>query len=125
MRYSSRLTVAAHILMCIGYFQGKEKLTSDFLAGSVNVNPVVIRNTLGKLKKAGILPAAASAVLLLVFTVAVPKLAGIPDGQIRELLPAPKGFYEDKSIPKEGQRKKLKRWPKKKKNKDLELIHLI
>lgn len=46
--------VAAHILMCIGYFQGKEKLTSDFLAGSVNVNPVVIRNTLGKLKKAGI-----------------------------------------------------------------------
>lgn len=30
------------------------------------------------------------------------------DGQIRELLPAPKGFYEDKSIPKEGQRKKLK-----------------
>ena len=31
-----------------------EKLTSDFLAGSVNVNPVVIRNTLGKLKKAGI-----------------------------------------------------------------------
>ena len=54
MRYSSRLTVAAHILMCIGYFQGKEKLTSDFLAGSVNVNPVVVRNTLGKLKKAGI-----------------------------------------------------------------------
>ena len=46
--------VAVHILMCIGYFQGKEKLTSDFLAGSVNVNPVVIRNTLGKLKKAGI-----------------------------------------------------------------------
>lgn len=29
------------------------------------------------------------------------------DGEIRELLPAPKGFYEDKSIPGEGQRKKL------------------
>lgn len=54
MRYSSRLTVAAHILMCIGYFYGKEKLTSDFLAGSVNVNPVVVRNILGKLKKAGL-----------------------------------------------------------------------
>ncbi|MEF2674609.1 MAG: Rrf2 family transcriptional regulator [Eubacteriales bacterium] len=54
MRYSSRLTVAAHILMCIGYFHGKEKLTSDFLAGSVNVNPVVVRNILGKLKKAGL-----------------------------------------------------------------------
>ena len=52
MRYSSRLTVAAHILMCIRYFHDKEKLTSDFLAGSVNVNPVVVRNTLGKLKKA-------------------------------------------------------------------------
>lgn len=54
MRYSSRLTVAAHILMCIRYFHGKEKLTSDFLAGSVNVNPVVVRNILGKLKKAGL-----------------------------------------------------------------------
>ena len=54
MRYSSKLAVASHILMCIDYFQGKAKLTSDFLAGSVNVNPVVIRNTLGKLKKAGI-----------------------------------------------------------------------
>ena len=54
MRYSSRLTVAAHIRMCIGYFHGKEKLTSDFLAGSVNVNPVVVRNILGKLKKAGL-----------------------------------------------------------------------
>ena len=47
MRYSSKLAVASHILMCIDYFQGKAKLTSDFLAGSVNVNPVVIRNTLG------------------------------------------------------------------------------
>ena len=54
MRYSSRLTVAAHILMCIRFFHGKEKLTSDFLAGSVNVNPVVVRNILGKLKKAGL-----------------------------------------------------------------------
>ena len=54
MRYSSRLTVAAHILMCIRYFHGREKLTSDFLAGSVNVNPVVVRNILGKLKKAGL-----------------------------------------------------------------------
>ena len=42
-----------------------------------------------KLKKAGILPAAASAVLLLVFTLAVPKLAGIPDGQIREQMSMP------------------------------------
>lgn len=35
-------------------FEGKEKTTSTFLAGSVNVNPVIIRNTLGQLKAAGL-----------------------------------------------------------------------
>ena len=32
----------------------KKKTTSTFLAGSVNVNPVIIRNTLGQLKSAGL-----------------------------------------------------------------------
>ena len=54
MQFSSRLPIAMHILLCIVTFDGKEKLTSDFLAGSVNVNPVIIRNTLGKLKTAGL-----------------------------------------------------------------------
>ena len=54
MQFSSRFPIAVHVLLCIHTFDGQEKLTSDFLAGSVNVNPVMIRNTLGKLKAAGL-----------------------------------------------------------------------
>lgn len=54
MQFSSRLPVAVHILLAIIEFEGKYKTTSTFLAGSVNVNPVIIRNTLGQLKAAGI-----------------------------------------------------------------------
>lgn len=55
MQFSSRLPVALHILLAIVEFEGKEKTTSVFLAGSVNVNPVIIRNTLGQLKAAGLI----------------------------------------------------------------------
>lgn len=54
MQISSRFSIAVHILACIGMFQGEHKLTSDFIAGSVNVNPVVIRRILQQLKGAGI-----------------------------------------------------------------------
>ena len=54
MQFSSRLPSAVHILLAIVEFDGKEKTTSTFLAGSVNVNPVIIRNTLGQLKAAGL-----------------------------------------------------------------------
>lgn len=54
MQFSSRLPIAVHILLAIVEFDGKEKTTSTFLAGSVNVNPVIIRNTLGQLKAAGL-----------------------------------------------------------------------
>lgn len=54
MQYSSRLPIAVHILLAIDEFAGKQKTTSTFLAESVNVNPVIIRNTLGQLKAAGL-----------------------------------------------------------------------
>ena len=54
MQFSSRLPIAVHILLAIVEFEGKEKTTSTFLAGSVNVNPVIIRNTLGQLNAAGL-----------------------------------------------------------------------
>ncbi|MGN1198029.1 MAG: Rrf2 family transcriptional regulator [Acetatifactor sp.] len=54
MQFSLRLPIAVHILLAIVEFEGKEKTTSTFLAGSVNVNPVIIRNTLGRLKAAGL-----------------------------------------------------------------------
>ena len=54
MQISSRFTIAVHILLCIDTFQGKYKLTSEFLAASVHVNPVIIRKILSQLKAAGI-----------------------------------------------------------------------
>ena len=54
MQISSRFTIAVHTLLCIARFSGSQKVTSAFIAGSVNVNPVVIRRTLGQLKEAGI-----------------------------------------------------------------------
>ena len=55
MKITSRFTVAVHTLLAI-YVLGKEyKMTSDLIASSVNVNPVVIRRTLSSLKAAGII----------------------------------------------------------------------
>lgn len=53
MQISSRFTIAIHVISCIETFK-EEKVTSEFLAGSVNVNPVVIRRLLQQLKSAGI-----------------------------------------------------------------------
>lgn len=53
MQISSRFTIGVHTLLCIAYFED-EKVTSNFIAASVNVNPVVIRRTLGQLKAAGL-----------------------------------------------------------------------
>ena len=53
MQISSRFTVGVHTLLCIAYFKD-EKVTSNFIAASVNANPVVIRRTLGQLKAAGL-----------------------------------------------------------------------
>lgn len=55
MQISSRFTIAVHVLICIEAFKQDYKVTSDFLASSVNVNPVVIRRLLQQLKKAGII----------------------------------------------------------------------
>ncbi|MDE6775945.1 MAG: Rrf2 family transcriptional regulator [Ruminococcus sp.] len=54
MQFSSRLTIATHILLCIETFKDDYKVTSNFLAGSINTNPVIIRNILGLLSSAGI-----------------------------------------------------------------------
>ena len=54
MQISSRFTIAVHALLCIAHFSPDQKVTSAFIAASVNVNPVVIRRTLGQLKEAGL-----------------------------------------------------------------------
>lgn len=59
MQISSRFSVAVHTLICIAVFAESYKVTSDFIAGSAGVNPVIIRKTLGSLKKAGLVDVAA------------------------------------------------------------------
>ena len=58
MQVSSRFTIAIHIFACIDYFQKDYKITSDFLASSVNVNPVIIRKIMSQLRDAGLVNAA-------------------------------------------------------------------
>lgn len=58
MQISSRFTLAVHILACIDTFKDDYKVTSDFLAGSTNVNPVIIRKLLVQLKEAGLVEVA-------------------------------------------------------------------
>ena len=53
MKITSRFTVAVHTLLVIYLFGGRRKTTSEFIADSVQVNPVVIRRTLLSLKAAG------------------------------------------------------------------------
>lgn len=54
MQISRDFTVCVHILLCVEYFKDKQKTTSDFIASSVGVNPVIIRQLLQKLKAAGL-----------------------------------------------------------------------
>ena len=52
MQISSRFTIAMHILTYIPAADQKERVTSEVLAKSIQVNPVIIRNILSQLKKA-------------------------------------------------------------------------
>lgn len=54
MQISSRFTIAVHIFACIDTFEKEYKITSDFLASSTNINPVIIRKLLAQLKTAGL-----------------------------------------------------------------------
>lgn len=53
MHTNSRFVVAIHILTLLA-FRREEALTSETIASSVTTNPVVIRRTLGELRKAGL-----------------------------------------------------------------------
>lgn len=58
MQISSRFTIALHIFTCVDIFKNDYKITSDFLAGSINTNPVIIRKILSQLKNAGLITVA-------------------------------------------------------------------
>ena len=55
MQISSRFTIALHIFTCVDTFKNDYKVTSDFLASSINTNPVIVRKILAQLKKAGLI----------------------------------------------------------------------
>ena len=55
MQISSKFTIGIHILAVINYLGGDEKVTSSVLAGSIGVNPVIVRNVMGNLKAAGLI----------------------------------------------------------------------
>ena len=55
MQISSRFTVALHIFTCVDTFKDDQKVTSEFLASSINTNPVIIRKILTQLKNAEII----------------------------------------------------------------------
>lgn len=58
LQISSRFTVALHILTCVDTFKDDVKVTSDFLAGSIGTNPVIIRKILTQLQSAGLISVA-------------------------------------------------------------------
>jgi len=55
MQISSRFSIALHIFACVDAFQATHKMTSDFLASSIQTNPVIIRNILSQLRRAGLI----------------------------------------------------------------------
>ena len=58
MQISSRFTIALHIFACVEAFIEKQRLTSSFLSQSIHTNPVIIRNILLQLKRAGLIEVA-------------------------------------------------------------------
>ena len=55
MQISGRFTIAVHILTCTDYFHDDYTITSKFLASSIGVNPVIVRQVILFLKRAGLI----------------------------------------------------------------------
>ena len=55
IQISSRFTIAIHMLVCMDVFKDEYKITSEFMAASINANPVIIRKILSQLKDAGLI----------------------------------------------------------------------
>ena len=58
MQVGIKFSTAIHALLCAKFFEN-EKVTSEFIAGSINTNPVIVRRLLSTLKAAGLVNVAA------------------------------------------------------------------
>ena len=54
MQIGSRFTIGVHIITAIDYFKDMDRVNSEFLAGSIGVNPVIVRTVISQLREAGI-----------------------------------------------------------------------
>lgn len=55
MQIGSKFTIGVHIITAIDYFKEMDRVNSEFLAGSIGVNSVIVRNVISQLREAGIL----------------------------------------------------------------------
>ena len=54
MQIGSKFTIGVHIITAIDYFKEMDRVGSEFLAGSIGVNPVIVRTVISQLREAGI-----------------------------------------------------------------------
>lgn len=54
MQIGSKFTIGVHIITAIDYFKEMDRVNSEFLAGSIGVNPVIVRTVISQLREAGI-----------------------------------------------------------------------
>ena len=54
MQIGSKFTIGVHIITAIDYFKDMDRVNSEFLAGSIGVNPVIVRTVISQLREAGI-----------------------------------------------------------------------
>ena len=54
MQIGSKFTIGVHIITAIAYFKEMDRVNSEFLAGSIGVNPVIVRTIISQLREAGI-----------------------------------------------------------------------
>ena len=54
MQIGSKFTIGVHIITALDYFKDMDRVNSEFLAGSIGVNPVIVRTVISQLRDAGI-----------------------------------------------------------------------
>ncbi len=55
MQIGSKFTIGVHVITAIDYFKEMDRVNSEFLAGSIGVNPVIVRSVISQLREAGLL----------------------------------------------------------------------